>query len=55
MEKPTKSLNVEKSKNSLLPSESLMKWKPSEDLQKAIAKSWGMETVNERSSSTRPT
>ncbi len=54
MEKPTKSLNVEKPKNSLLPSKSLLDWKPDENLQKSIVKSWGMEAANERSSSTRP-
>lgn len=55
MEKPNPSLNVEtKSKpKSILPRKSMMDWEPDEDLKKAIVKSWGLESNNERPSDSR--
>lgn len=56
MEKPNPSLNVEtkSKKKSILPKKSMMDWEPDEDLKKAIVKSWGLESNNERPSDSRP-
>lgn len=54
MEKPTKSLSDKNESKKLLPTKSLMDWEPSADLKEAIVKSWGLENINERSSSSRP-
>jgi hypothetical protein len=53
MEKPNPSLNVETSSKALLPKKSIMDWEPDEKLKKAIEQSWGLESINERSSDTR--
>jgi hypothetical protein len=54
MEKPDKSLSVKNESKKLVPSKSIMDWEPIGDLKEAIVKSWGLENINERSSSSRP-
>ena len=52
MDKQNKSLNVETNQNTLIPRQSIGKWKPDEDLKLKIKESWGLERLNERPAST---
>ena len=51
MENNNKKNNEESGR--LLYRTSLRGWKPDDDLKEAIAKSWGLENINERSAGTR--
>jgi hypothetical protein len=48
MEKPNPKDNSETKTKSLIGKKSIMDWVPEEKLQKAIEKSWGLESLNER-------
>lgn len=56
MEKPDpKGNNVypESKSKALLPKKSIMDWEPNKELKEAIERSWGLESINERTSDTR--